>query len=204
MIKRKKGIIFVVSAPSGAGKTTFCRRVLSELEGIVFSVSYTTRPPRENEVHGRDYFFVSREEFLRMVEEGKFVEYAEVYGNLYGTSKEFIEGYVEQGVDVLLDIDVQGAEKILSYYSDAVGIFIFPPSLEVLRQRLLKRGTDAPEVIEKRLKVAEKEIEKADMYQYWVLNDEFEEAYTVFKSIFLAERSRSERLFLEGRGLSHR
>lgn len=204
MIKRKKGIIFVVSAPSGAGKTTFCRRVLSELEGIVFSVSYTTRPPRENEVHGRDYFFVSREEFLRMVEEGKFVEYAEVYGNLYGTSKEFIEGYVERGVDVLLDIDVQGAEKILSYYSDAVGIFIFPPSLEVLRQRLLKRGTDAPEVIEKRLKVAEKEIEKADMYHYWVLNDEFEEAYTVFKSIFLAERSRSERLFLEGRGLSHR
>ncbi len=204
MIKKKRGIIFVVSAPSGAGKTSLCKRLLTDLDSIVFSVSYTTRSPREGEVNGRDYFFITKEEFFKMVKENRFVEYAEVYGNFYGTSKEFIESNIDKGVDVLLDIDVQGAERILSYYSDAVGIFIFPPSFDELKRRLLKRGTDSTDTIERRLKIAREEIKKAFMYHYWIVNDEFESAYEMFKSIFLAERSRSGRLFLESEELLHK
>ncbi len=198
MIKRERGIIFVVSAPSGTGKTTLCKMLLSDLEGIVFSVSYTTRPPRKGEVNGRDYFFVSEEEFRELIKKGELVEYALVYGNFYGTSKSFIEEKISNGLDVLLDIDVQGAKRILEYYTDAVGIFIFPPSFDELRRRLEKRGTDSPEAVETRLMIAKKEMKMADMYHYWIVNDHLERAYVNFKSIFIAERSRSGRLTVEG------
>ncbi len=194
MLKRKRGILFVVSAPSGAGKSTLCRRLVGELEGISFSVSYTTRPPRPGERDGVDYFFVSRERFEKMMEEGAFLEYACVHGNLYGTSKAFVEEKLSSGLDLLLDIDVQGAKQVFSKVEDAVGIFIFPPSVEELRKRLINRGTDPPEVIEKRLAAAEKEMKEAGIYHYWILNDDLERAYQQFRAVFLAERARSHRL----------
>lgn len=194
MFVRKRGILFVVSAPSGAGKSTLCRRLLDDLEGIDFSVSYTTRPPRPGEVEGRDYFFVDRNTFMDMVRKGEFLEYAEVYGNLYGTSKSFVQERLREGKDLLLDIDVQGARQVLEKMPEAVGIFIFPPSLDELERRLLARGTDSKEVIEKRLEAAKWELDQAGMYHYWVLNDDLEEAYEVFKGIVLAERHRSKRL----------
>jgi len=193
MIKRERGIIFVVSAPSGTGKTTLCRRLLDEDSNIVFSVSYTTRLPREGEVNGRDYFFVSEQEFRRMIDRGEFVEYALVYGNYYGTAKRFLEEKIEKGVDVLLDIDTQGAERIFSVYADAVGIFIFPPSIDELRRRLIQRGTDPPDVIDRRIKEAEREIQKACMYHYWIVNDDVESAYEKLRSIIWAERCKSGR-----------
>lgn len=198
MIRRERGIIFVVSAPSGTGKTTLCKRLIEEDEEIVFSVSYTTRAPREGEIDGKDYFFVSEKEFRRMIEKGEFAEYAVVYGNYYGTSKRFLEERVERGIDVLLDIDTQGAEKIFSIYPDAVGIFIFPPSIDELRKRLVQRGTDPDEVIERRIKEAKKEIEKAYMYHYWIVNDDLNKAFEKLKSIVTAERCRSGRSKIVG------
>ncbi len=194
MFARKRGILFVVSAPSGAGKSTLCNKLLDDLEGIDFSVSYTTRPPRPGEVEGKDYFFVDRDTFMDMVRKGEFLEYAEVYGNLYGTSKSFVQERLKEGKDLLLDIDVQGAKQVLENMQEAVGIFIFPPSLDELERRLLARGTDSKEVIEKRLEAAKWELDQAGMYHYWVLNDDLERAYQVFKGIVLAERHRSKRL----------
>ncbi len=194
MFKRETGILFVVSAPSGAGKTTLCRMLLEELDGIEFSVSYTTRPPRDGEVNGRDYFFVDETTFKEMVDRGEFLEFAQVHGHYYGTSKRFVEEKLKRGIDLLLDIDVQGAKQVFDRMGDAVGIFIFPPSLMELERRLRLRGTDPPEVIEKRLKVAEWEMEQACMYHYWVLNDRLEEAFDTLRSIVVAERARSSRL----------
>ena len=194
MFKRETGILFVVSAPSGAGKTTLCRMLLEELDGIEFSVSYTTRPPRDGEVNGRDYFFVDETTFNEMVDRGEFLEFAQVHGHYYGTSKRFVEEKLKRGIDLLLDIDVQGAKQVFDRMDDAVGIFIFPPSLMELERRLRLRGTDPPEVIEKRLKVAEWEMEQACMYHYWVLNDRLEEAFDTLRSIVVAERARSSRL----------
>ena len=195
MVRRKKGILFVVSAPSGAGKTTLCRMLLERVEGISFSVSYTTRPPRKGEVHGVDYFFVDRRTFEGMIEKGEFLEYAQVHGNLYGTSRSYVEERLSKGEDLILDIDVQGARQVFDKVrEDAVGIFIFPPSFEELKKRLLSRGTDPLDVIEKRLKVAQWEMAQAGMYHYWLVNDRLEEAYRRFEAIVLAERSRSFRM----------
>ncbi len=196
MIKRKTGILFVISAPSGAGKSTLCKRLLSEVSGIEFSVSFTTRAPRSGEVHGRDYFFITREEFMAMVNRGDFLEYAEVHGNLYGTSKSFVEEKLRKGMDLILDIDVQGAKQVFSKMKECVGIFIFPPSIEELRKRLIKRGTDPEDVIEKRLKAARWEIAQSHMYHYWILNDDLEEAYQQLKGVVLAERAKRERMEL--------
>jgi guanylate kinase len=189
-----KGLLIVISAPSGTGKTTLCHKLLEEFPNVEFSVSYTTRKPRPGEVNGKDYWFVSREEFMKMVEEGDFLEWAEVYGNLYGTSKSQVLKALNQGKDVLLDIDTQGALQVKRNFPDAVLIFILPPSLKELERRLRKRGTDDEETIERRLRVAREEIKRARYYDYLIVNDELEVAYSRLKSIISAEKSKTNRL----------
>jgi len=190
----KRGILFIVSAPSGAGKTTLCKAVLQRLEGLRFSVSYTTRQPRPEEVNGRDYFFVSRKEFIEMVQNGEFIEWAEVHGNLYGTSRAYIETILKEGDDVLLDIDTQGAWQIKDSGIEAVFIFILPPNLETLEKRLRMRGTDSEDTIKKRLAAARKEISDYKMYDYVIINNNLDEAIEDLSSIIRAERLKLERI----------
>ena len=183
-----RGSIFIVSAPSGAGKTTLCRMITERLKGIEHSISYTTRAPRPGEVNGRDYYFVDREEFMRMVEGGEFIEWAEVHGNLYGTSKRRLMERIEQGMDVILDIDTQGARQIRQQALEATFIFIMPPSMEVLKQRLLNRGSDSEDVIKKRLKNALDEIADYKHYDYVIINDILEDAFDELKAVILSRR----------------
>jgi guanylate kinase len=189
-------ILFVLSAPSGCGKTTMLKRVMSMVSGLVFSVSHTTRAPRPGEVNGRDYFFVSREEFiaLRDREPSGFLEWAEVHGNLYGTSREGVERLRRQGLDVILDIDVQGAEQV-RHNGDPVTVFIAPPSLDELARRLRGRGTEDEETLALRLANAEKEMAVADSYEYLIINDELDQAVDSLRAVLVAERLRRRRLW---------
>ncbi len=187
-ISKNKGNIFIISAPSGAGKTTLCRMILEQLDDIEFSISYTTRPPRPGEVDGRDYYFVSKDEFMQMVQEGEFIEWAEVHGNLYGTSKKRLLERVSKGIDVLLDIDTQGAAQIKEKGLEAVYIFILPPSLSVLRERLEGRASDSEDVINRRLKKAVEEIAAYKMYNYVIINDKLDEAFELLKAVVLSKR----------------
>ena len=189
-----KGILIVISAPSGTGKSTLTKLLLSEFKNIEFSVSFTTRQPRKNEINGKDYFFVSVEKFKKMIEEGDFLEWANVYGNYYGTSKSQVLKALNSGKDVLLDIDTQGAMSVKENFPQAVLIFFLPPSLEELRNRLLKRKTETKEEIEKRLTIARKEIAKALKYDYLIVNDNLKVAYEKFKAIILAEKCKTSRL----------
>ena len=157
--KKRKGRLFIISAPSGAGKTTLCHAVLAKLSQIVPSISYTTRAPREGESTGKDYHFVSPQKFKSMIEEQAFAEWAIVHGYYYGTSKSLIEKSMQEGKDVLLSIDIQGADQLRKLYSDAVSVFINPPSLRELKNRLIERKSDSETTIQKRLEVAKKEIE---------------------------------------------
>ena len=185
-----KSLLFIVSAPSGTGKTSLCKEVIRDLSHLTFSVSSTTRNPRSGEVNGRDYFFVSPEKFQQMLDQGLFVEWTEIYGNRYGTSRAFIEKLMKDQVDILFDIDSRGARKILELYPESISVFVLPPSLQELKKRLISRGTDSPETITSRLKLAEQEMEDAGFYQYTVVNDSFEEAVKKLKSIVIAERCR--------------
>jgi guanylate kinase len=187
---RRKGILYIISAPSGAGKSTLCRELLDIFPELRHSVSSTTRIPRPGEVEGRDYHFVSREEFLRMIDAGEFAEWAEVHGNLYGTSLKTLQNCLEDGIDLLLDIDCQGAAQLKEKQVAGVNIFILPPSYKELRARLEGRGSDSPDVIEKRLVNAETEIRQASWYDYIVINDVFTRAVEDLKSIVIAERHR--------------
>ena len=189
-----KGLLIVISAPSGTGKTTLTHMLLKEFPDMEFSVSYTTRKPRPGEVNGKDYFFVDRETFEKMVEEGDFLEWAEVYGNLYGTSKSQVLKALNEGKDILLDIDTQGALQVKKNFPEAVLIFILPPSFKELERRLRSRGTDDEETIEKRLRIARKEVERAPLYDYIVVNDVLENAYEKLRSIVIAEKCKTERL----------
>jgi len=168
--------LFVISAPSGAGKTTLCREALKRFKDITYSISYTTRKPRNGEQDGIDYYFITKEKFKRKIENNKWAEWAEVYGNFYGTSAEFLDTCSASGKRVLLDIDVQGAIQIKKRYPDSVTIFIMPPSLETLRARLESRGTDTRQVIERRLKTAKKEMGQKDLYSHVIINDELSKA----------------------------
>lgn len=188
------GDIFVVSAPSGAGKTTLCRRLLAEDKGLCFSVSYTTRSPRSGEEDGRDYFFISRERFESMKEEGGFLEWAEVHGNLYGTSRLQVLKRLEEGKDVLLDVDVQGARQIRRTFPDAVFIFILPPSWEELERRLYARGSEDQERLSIRLKNAALELTAVNDYEFAVINDDIDTALKKLKAIVLARRCRTRRV----------
>lgn len=172
----KIGRLFIVSAPSGAGKSTLCRRLLSRLPNLRYSVSTTTRPPRKGEVEGQDYFFTDVERFKTAIAAHQWAEWAQVHDHYYGTSAAFIDAQRRAGHDLLLDIDVQGAAQLRTMYPEAVTIFIMPPSMDVLRQRLEQRGADAPEVIEKRLANARREMDQQDSYQYTVVNDRLEDA----------------------------
>lgn len=193
-MKKKKGSLFVVSAPSGAGKTTLCRKAGEVLEGLLHSVSYTTRAPRPGEVQDVHYTFIDQDEFRGMIAEGDFIEWAEVHGNFYGTSRKRIEDIINGGNDVILDIDVQGARQIREHYPESTLLFILPPSMPVLEKRLFDRMSDSPEVIGKRLRKAREEISEYKYYDYVIVNDLFEEAFGVFSSIIMAERNRIEKV----------
>src|SRR5512136_1382112 len=190
----REGITFIISAPSGAGKTTLCRELLDFFPELRHSISFTTRQIRAGEVEGRDYFFVSREEFLRMVEAGEFAEWAEVHGNMYGTALATLESYRRDGIDVILDIDCQGARQLKEKYDGGVFIFILPPSYEELRRRLDGRDADSPEVIERRLGNAAGEIRESRWYDYIIVNDVFSRAVEELKSVIVAERCRTRRV----------
>ncbi|MEN2994311.1 MAG: guanylate kinase [Thermodesulfovibrio sp.] len=189
----KKGIIFVISAPSGTGKTTLCERLLKILPDLRMSVSHTTRKPRANEKDGVDYFFIDKEKFEQMIANDEFIEWAEVYGNFYGTSKKVISDLVKGGYDILLDIDTQGARNIKKLYPDSVLIFILPPSLKELERRLLLRNEDK-EVISKRLSKASDEILQYKFYDYIVINDEIERTLNDLLCIIHAERLKTKRV----------
>jgi guanylate kinase len=178
-----KGHLFIISAPSGAGKTTIVRAVLDRFADILYSISYTTRKPRNGELDGIDYNFISTDDFKKRIDGGEWAEWAEVHGNYYGTSAEFINNGLASGRDILLDIDVQGTIKILERYPDSITIFIMPPSLETLGKRLELRGTDSKAEIARRLVNAEKEIEKKDLYRHIVVNDQLSEAIEKLISI---------------------
>jgi guanylate kinase len=183
------GVPFVVSAPSGTGKTTVCRRVVERDAGIAFSISHTTRPMRAGEQDGRDYFFVSREEFRRRVAEGAFVEHAEYAGNLYGTSWASLDAPLAAGRDLLLEVDVQGALQLRERRRDARFVFLLPPSREELVRRLTARGTDLPEAIARRLAAVDAELRAVHAFDYAIVNDDVEAATAALLAIIAAERA---------------
>lgn len=183
-----KGNIFVISAASGTGKTTLVSRLVQQHPNVRVSVSHTTRPPRAGEVNGQHYHFVSEEEFVRLVGEGAFLEHAQVFGNYYGTSYESVQSMCEQGYDVILEIDVQGAQQVRKALPEALSIFILPPSLAVLEQRLRQRQTDSEEVIARRLSEAVDEIQQALTFDYVVSNRSLQQAEEELWCIFQAAR----------------
>jgi guanylate kinase len=185
------GTLFVVAAPSGAGKSTLVNALLEREPAISLSVSHTTRPPRVGETYGRHYYFVERAEFEREIAEGVFLEHAEVHGNLYGTSRTTVQKLLEQGRDVLLEIDWQGAEQIRRSKPDCVSVFILPPSRAELERRLRGRGSDSAEVIERRLRNSRGEIAHAHEFDYILVNDAFDEALADLQAIVRAVRLRS-------------
>ncbi len=188
-----RGMLIVVSSPSGGGKGTLIDRVLKTVPGVSYSVSYTTRAPRGTEQDGREYFFISTDAFEDMIRRGEFLEWANVYGYLYGTSQTQVERELSAGHDIILEIDVQGAASIRETINDAVSIFILPPSFELLRQRLLSRGTDSAADLERRLRGAPAEVEQHKSFQYVILNDDINRASQQLASVIYAERARLER-----------
>ena len=188
-----RGTLFVVSSPSGGGKGTLVRGVLEVVDNLSYSVSYTTRAPRANEVNGREYFFVDVPTFEEMVAGGEFLEWACVHGNFYGTSKRQIAENTAAGIDMILEVDVQGAASVRKLLMDSVSVFILPPSFEVLKQRLCARGTDTPENLELRLRNAPEELSQGLLFDYVIINDEIERAVNLLASIIYAERARCVR-----------
>ena len=193
-MKRLRGSLFIVSAPSGAGKTTLCRQLTVQIEGITHVVSYTTRPPREGEMNDRDYTFIQKDEFIRMKEEGEFIEWAEVHGNLYGTSRRRLEDILNKGIDAIHDIDTQGGAQMRRNFHDGVYIFVLPPSVDALRKRLEKRMSDSPGEIEKRIKRSLEEIREYGNYDYVIVNDIIDEALRELMSIVIAERVKKDKV----------
>lgn len=191
---RREGVIFIVSAPSGAGKTTLIRELLAIFPDLRLSVSYTTRTRRAGELSGRDYHFVTEQRFAAMRARGGFAEWAEVHGSLYGTPRRALEQNIRRGTDILLDIDVQGAKKIKREYPRAVAIFLLPPSWQELARRLALRGTDQKESIRQRLENARREIREMMRYDYFVINREVQAALKALEAIVVAERHRTSRV----------
>ncbi|HKJ97295.1 MAG TPA: guanylate kinase [Desulfotignum sp.] len=187
----KKGRLFVISAPSGAGKTTLIKKLLKKFAGVSYSVSHTTRPPRPEETHGKDYFFINASEFEDMIDADLWLEWARVHGHYYGTSRTFVAEQLKKGRTLLLDIDVQGAAQIMASGLDPVSVFIMPPSLEELGRRLKNRGTDDPRAIARRLENAKEEIRQKHMFQYVLVNDDLETASAQLCHIFEKEMETS-------------
>jgi len=188
-----KGLVFVISAPAGTGKTTLVRMLSQEFPCIVESISCTTRPPRTGEVNGKDYYFLSKEDFTQRIARGDFLEYAEVFGYDYGTSRSFVREEQERGKHVFLVIDTQGALQLKAQNFPAVYIFLSPPSLEELKERLVKRKTESPEVIKQRLSWAETELKRIEKYDYHIVNDNLHDAYIILRSIVIAEEHKVRR-----------
>lgn len=194
----QRGELFILSAPSGAGKTTLIQGLLSRglagFGGIAFSVSHTTRQPRQGEVDGRDYHFIDHASFLQMIANDRFLEWAQVHDNYYGTSRDEVEPRLEQGLDVLLDIDVQGAEQVMARLPEAHGIFVLPPSYEVLEGRLHRRASDGAEQISRRMAVSLSEVMHYDRYRYVIINEDASRASEALAAIILEKRHRQERM----------
>lgn len=188
-----QGSLFVVTAPSGAGKTSLVRALLQADSQVALSISYTTRPMRPGEENGRDYHFVTREQFEEMLERGDFLESAEVYGNYYGTSQVWMREAMAGGQDVILEIDWQGAAQVRQLFPEAVGVFILPPSLEALQQRLQGRGQDSAEVIARRLAAAREDMSHVSEFDYVIINDQFDVALNDLLAVFRANRLRLAR-----------
>lgn len=184
------GHLFIVSAPSGAGKSSLIQALLAQHNDMQVSVSHTTRAPRPGEQHGVHYYFVSEAQFQQQIDAGDFLEWAEVFGNFYGTSRHKIQQARQQGMDVFLDIDWQGARQIRQQEPSAIGIFILPPSLTALEQRLRSRGQDSDEIIARRMEKAFDEMSHANEYQYLMINDDFQQSLADFNSIVLSQRQR--------------
>jgi guanylate kinase len=180
---KKKGTLFVISAPSGAGKTTLTGQVLKQFPQLSYSISHTTRKPRQGEIHGRDYFFIDTQDFQTRIAQDQWIEWAQVHGNFYGTDKAFVLEKLENGENLLLDIDVQGAKQIMNSDLGLVSIFILPPSIEVLEQRLENRGTDSPSVIAHRMENARWEMDQQGAYNHVIVNDDLGQAIVELCSI---------------------
>lgn len=186
------GRLYIISAPSGAGKTSLVKQLFAELDGLTVSVSHTTRPMRSGERHGTDYFFVSIGEFKAMIENQAFLEHAQVFDNFYGTAQQTVEDNLASGLDVILEIDWQGAQQVRRMVPAAQSIFILPPSIEVLRERLQNRGQDDAEVIARRMRDAVTEMSHYPEFDYLIVNDDFELALSQLKSIIVANRLRQD------------
>jgi len=193
----RKPIVYIISAPSGSGKSTLVNEILKSVSGLEFSISYTTRAPRGSEENGRQYYFISRPEFEQMIREDAFLEHADVFGNYYGTARRFLREAEKKGRDLLLDIDVQGAEQIQGKLPDSTSIFILPPDRQTLEERLRKRSEDSEKVIERRLETATREIKNYQRYNYILINDQLEDSIERLRAIV-----RGERLLRTGQHLS--
>ena len=194
---KKHGLLFVVAAPSGTGKTSLCKALLKRFEdegtvSLSWSVSYTTRKKREGEEHGRDYFFVDDDEFVKMIDAGEFAENALVHGKRYGTSKRYLKDASDEGKDLLVEIDIQGARQLLENYKDAVFIFILPPSWSALEKRLRGRGSEKEDEILRRLKTAKKEVLEWSGFNYIIINEDFDEAVDRLRSVVLSCKNKKE------------
>ena len=194
MKRKNRGRLFIVSAPSGAGKTTLCQKLSSIIQNLKHSVSYTTRPMRHGEINNKDYTFIKEDVFRRMASKDEFVEWAEVHGNLYGTSRKRLEAMLDKGINVMLDVDTQGARQIREKYKDGIYIFILPPSLRALRERLKKRMCNSKEEIQRRLKRAADEIREYKKYDYVIINRVFDSAIEEMKAIIFSEKLRKDNI----------
>ncbi len=193
-MKKASPLLIIISSPSGAGKTTLCQKLLVEFDNLRFSTSHTTRKPRQGEVDGKDYFFVRHDEFESMIENELFIEWAYVHGNRYGTARAEVRAAASAGKDLLFDVDFQGAQQIKEQYPNAVGVFVLPPSIQELQNRLRARGTETPDSLQRRFKAALEEIANHHLFDYLVVNDNLEAAYDQIRAIILAERARHARI----------